>query len=97
MSLSDGSISCNKNYILYKWKSEFSNLYNRNCNNYDYDLNNQSVLDDILDCEISVEEVLNALLSSKNGKAPGYDEIPVELYKNQTTFYVVKLCYNTNP
>ncbi|CAC5420553.1 unnamed protein product [Mytilus coruscus] len=53
----------------------------------------------MLDCELSVEEVLNALLSSKSGKAPGYDEIPVELYKNQTTLMALtrmfNVCYNS--
>lgn len=53
----------------------------------------------MLDCEISVEDVLNALLPSENGKAPGYDEIPVEIYNNQTTLMALtrmfNVCYNS--
>ncbi|CAC5368340.1 unnamed protein product [Mytilus coruscus] len=40
--------------------------------------------DDILDSEITSEEVLNVLKLSKAGKSPGCDEIPMEMYKNPT-------------
>ncbi|CAG2233157.1 unnamed protein product [Mytilus edulis] len=52
------------------------------------------IYDDMLDCEISVEEVFNVLKSSKNGKSPGYDEIPVELYKNQTMLNALTRVFN---
>ncbi|VDI31988.1 Hypothetical predicted protein [Mytilus galloprovincialis] len=86
VKLDNGQISSDKDEVLNKWKCDFSNMFNRN-DDSDVNIceNDVDVLyDDMLDCEISVEEVFNVLKCSKNGKSPGYDEIPVELYKNQT-------------
>jgi hypothetical protein len=41
------------------------------------------VVDDFLDCDISIDEVFHVLKLAKTGKSPGVDELPVELSKNQ--------------
>ncbi|CAG2248147.1 unnamed protein product [Mytilus edulis] len=49
--------------------------------------------------EITNEEVVKILKLSKAGKSPGCDEIPMEMYKNQTAInaltQVFNICYNT--
>jgi hypothetical protein len=45
-----------------------------------------NMLDVDLDSEISIDEVLKVLTKAKNGKAPGIDLIPVELYRNNLLF-----------
>ncbi|CAG2237646.1 unnamed protein product [Mytilus edulis] len=95
VKLSDESVSCDKNVVLDKWKCEFSNMLNRNnLNNVEYIHSNENVYDDYLDSFISYEEVYNVLLSSKNGKSPGCDEITVELYKNQTALLALTRIFN---
>ncbi|CAG2208741.1 unnamed protein product [Mytilus edulis] len=95
VKLSDESVSCDKNVVLDKWKCEFSNMLNRNnLNNVEYIHSNENVYDDYLDSFISYEEVYNVLLSSKNGKSPGCDEITVELFKNQTALLALTRIFN---
>ncbi|CAG2258040.1 unnamed protein product [Mytilus edulis] len=65
-----------------------------NLNNVEYIHSNENVYDDYLDSFISYEEVYNVLLSSKNGKSPGCDEITVELYKNQTALLALTRIFN---
>ncbi|XP_063442617.1 uncharacterized protein LOC134722912 [Mytilus trossulus] len=101
VKLSDESVSCDKNVVLDKWKCEFSNMLNRkNHNNVEYIHSNENVYDDYLDSFISYEEVYNVLLSSKNGKSPGCDEITVELYKNQTALLALtrisNICFDSD-
>ena len=52
-----------------------------------------------LDEEISIDEVYKAITLCKSGKSPGVDDIPVELYKNQTAMSVLcnlfNICFNT--
>ena len=38
--------------------------------------------------------VYNIFKSSKNGKSPGYDEIPFELYRNQTKLITLTRMFN---
>ena len=59
----------------------FSNMFNRNYDCSNVNLNSECIFDEFLDCEISVNEVYNMLTMSKSGKSPGFD-VPVELYKN---------------
>jgi hypothetical protein len=47
-----------------------------------------NILDVDLDSEISIDEVLKVLTKVKNGKAPGTDLIPVELYINNLLLHV---------
>ena len=95
VKLDDGSIVCDKKIVLDKWKNEFSNMLNRNDHNsVEYVQNANIVCDEFLDTEITCEEVYNVLISAKNGKSPGYDEIPVELYKNQTALLALTRIFN---
>ena len=98
VKLNDGSISCSKSVVLDKWKFDFANMFNRNYISSNFNLDSECVYDESLDCEISVNEVYNMLTVSKNGKSPGFDEIPVELYKNETSLFaltrIFNICFN---
>ncbi|CAG2190428.1 unnamed protein product [Mytilus edulis] len=63
------------------------------------DSKDQDKCDYLLDCEITSEEIFNVIKKAKNGKAPGLDELPVEVLKNQTALsFLVRLFnvyYNT--
>ncbi|CAG2209988.1 unnamed protein product [Mytilus edulis] len=91
----DGSICTDTDVVLNKWKISFDNLLN--CKDKD-NLPNESITnnisDDFLDCEITIDEVLNVLIKAKNGKAPGIDLIPIELYRNDILLYVLHNLFN---
>jgi hypothetical protein len=53
-----------------------------------------NMLDVDLDSEISIDEVLKVLTKAKNGKAPGIDLIPVELYRNNLLLHVLHKLFN---
>jgi hypothetical protein len=57
------------------------------------------VVDDILDCDISIDEIFHVLKLAKTGKSPGDDELPVELLKNQIALsalvHIFNVCYTT--
>ncbi|VDI66508.1 Hypothetical predicted protein [Mytilus galloprovincialis] len=67
----DDSMCTDTDVVLNKWKISFDNLLN--CKDKD-NLPNESITnnisDDFLDCEITIDEVLNVLIKAKNGKAP---------------------------
>ncbi|CAG2217165.1 unnamed protein product [Mytilus edulis] len=85
--LSDGSVTNNLDSVLHKWKDCFYNLLNQS-NNSDPkivkdDLNLENIIvSDLLDNEITFDEVHNIVMSSKNNKSPGVDLIQSELCKN---------------
>jgi hypothetical protein len=44
-------------------------------------------------CEITCDEIIKVLNNMKNGKAPGVDKLPVELFKNNTAVCILhKIC-----
>ncbi|CAG2195601.1 unnamed protein product [Mytilus edulis] len=101
VKLEDNTICTDPKIVLDKWKCDFSNMLNSG-NVYETtekDVNSCIITDDILDSEITNEEVVNILKVSKAGKSPGCDEIPMEMYKNQTAInaltQVFNICYNT--
>ncbi|XP_071123605.1 uncharacterized protein [Mytilus edulis] len=101
VKMEDNSICTDPKIVLDKWKCDFSNMLNSG-NLYETtekDVNSCIITDDILDSEITNEEVVNILKLSKAGKSPGCDEIPMEMYKNQTAInaltQVFNICYNT--
>ena len=72
----------------------FSDLWN--CNNSTLDTNiNSYINNEFLDSEILYEEVVNAIVKSKNGKLPGIDCIPNELLKNSSMISVLQTLFNT--
>ncbi|CAG2220663.1 unnamed protein product [Mytilus edulis] len=85
--LSDGSVTNNLDSVLHKWKDCFYNLLNQS-NNSDPkivkdDLNLENIIvSDLLDNEITFDEVHNIVMNSKNNKSPGVDLIQSELCKN---------------
>ena len=62
-------------------------------NNLDFNENS------IFNIDITILEVQKALLKSKNGKATGLDNLPYELFKNETSLNLLtclfKHIYNT--
>ena len=101
--LSDDSISTDHKIVLNKWKSEFATLLNSDNNILSEECENSSVpnivVDDMLDCDISIDEVFHVLKFAKIGKSPGDDELPVELLKNQIALSalvrIFNVCYTT--
>ena len=87
--LEDGSICTDTDIILNTWKTAYENLLN--CDdvvNLNDNMSN-NILDVDLDSEISIDEVLKVLTKAKNGKVPGIDLIPVELYRNNLLLHVL--------
>ena len=87
--LEDGSICTDTDIILNTWTTAYENLLN--CDdvvNLNDNMSN-NILDVDLDSEISIDEVLKVLTKAKNGKVPGIDLIPVELYRNNLLLHVL--------
>ncbi len=94
----NGQVQREKDYVLNKWKNEFSSLLNDNTGIYDDRfkaemLSNKShlergmldplyVSDVDLNKPITADEVRKAVTRTKNGKAMGTDNIPNEVLKN---------------
>ena len=92
--LEDGSICTDTDIILNTWTTAYENLLN--CDdvvNLNDNMSN-NILDVDLDSEISIDEVLKVLTKVKNGKAPGIDLIPVELYINNLLLHVLHKLFN---
>ena len=85
--LSDGSVTNNMDSVLNKWKNCFYNLLNQNNNTDSLVINENICVDnnitcDLLDKEITFNEVYNIVMNSKNGKSPGVDLLQSKLCKN---------------
>ncbi|CAG2193661.1 unnamed protein product [Mytilus edulis] len=92
--LEDGSICSDTNIILNKWKTSYENLLNCDAVTNVNDNMSNNILNVDLDCEVSIDEVLKVLTQAKNGKAPGIDLIPVELFKNNLLLHVLHKLFN---
>ena len=91
----DGSICTDSDVVLNKWKNSFENLLNcKGQENMPETHTNDNISDDFLDCDISIDEVLNVLMKAKLGKTPGIDYIPVELYRNNMLLHVLHKIFN---
>ena len=95
----EGSLVYELEFVLEKWKVEFSNLLNRpNCDLFDNDfylscqmeksnMLNVNVTDDSgLNEEISVNEFRKVIIKLKNNKTSSIDCIPNEVLKNEKIF-----------
>jgi hypothetical protein len=97
----DGTISYSKEDVLQKWKDDYSALYNpspqRNrCpeTGNNMDINNDLGHNNNLNGIITLREVERALLAAKCGKAPGIDNIPVDVLKNTTAAHFLLQLFN---
>jgi hypothetical protein len=99
----DGACVRDPYVILEKWKSDFSKLLNEqnvndNCNEHNISVSAvNETIDTGIDAPICGEEIRYALLKAKNGKAYGFDGIPVEVLRNRTAFHFLlkmfRKCY----
>ena len=91
--------------MLTKWKSDFSTLLNpvAEQGNIHVDTtflegDNSGNIDNnifhVFNRDIVLDEVLIALKEAKNGKAPGYDELPVEVLKNEASAKMLLRLFN---
>ncbi len=96
----NGEINCTKEFVINKWKNDFSQLYNNNDDVYDNNfrteiINAKSHLErgmldplytsnETLNRPIELEEVKKAVGRAKNRKAMGTDNVPNEVLKNKT-------------
>ncbi|XP_053402567.1 uncharacterized protein LOC128557926 [Mercenaria mercenaria] len=108
VKLSDGSISTDPEIVLKKWGSDFAGLLNsgntissevaNDINIHNVGLHNDNSMDvpetDHLDSMITIDEILKCILHAKSGKAPGYDNIPCELLKNDSALALLQSLFN---
>jgi hypothetical protein len=96
--LPNGELSTNVDDVLFKWKHDFSSLFqNVNLSNIPFNVHNiDSVHEDnlIFNDNISILEVKKAIESANLGKACGSDNIPVEVLKNDTSVYFLHVLFN---
>ena len=98
--------------VLERWKTDYETLHNNADENNTYDdallsdirnrlQNHQSYVNDIdiseLNRPIDRDEVQEAILRSKLGKSVGVDEIPSEIFRNDTCidllYKLIKFCF----
>ena len=98
---SDGSVSTNPEVVLHKWETDFKTLLNPGASESNLlgdDSNNDQLHDNvdnsIFNEMIHVDEVVKCIVNAKLGKAPGYDEIPNELLKNDSALLMLHSLYN---
>ncbi|KAL5015362.1 hypothetical protein ScPMuIL_009632 [Solemya velum] len=96
---SDDTVSCALQDVLAEWKDKFSGLLDTsaksNSPTYEYSSIHNAYDTSTLNEAISLEEVLKAITNAKSGKAPGVDEIPVEVYKNVSVITTFRQLFNT--
>jgi hypothetical protein len=96
----NGIVSRDTATVLAKWKHEFSTLYNVSSGRNESMLNDvESVNDNIpvpsqFNDPITVREVRDAIFKTKNGKSSGVDELPYEVFRNDTAVSFLHVFYN---
>ena len=109
VKLEDGSISNDMQTVMNRWKNDFSNLLNPINDTTDTDRPvivpnnnlNHAMLNDVeLNGNITYEELCKVIKNAGNNKAPGHDDIPTEVLKNETArFFLLRLfkvCFQTS-
>ena len=103
----NGSITNDIPTVLQKWKNDFSNLFNLNENEI---LDNEATIlhtigaaqpmmnDPEMNGMFTCDELKKVVKRAKCNKAPGFDEIPVDVLKNEATcLFLVKffnICFS---
>lgn len=98
VTLENGNVSRDINVVLDKWKSDFATLLNpttvvretveRSSDPID------EVSNEILNREISFEEVVCSMRAMKSNKAYGVDELPAEVLKNENIVCLLIVLFN---
>ena len=91
----DGSIVTDQDLVLNKWKNSFSNLYNSSVNqNVELNCNNNDNIVPLFNNDISIHEIHKAIFESKKNKACGINDIPAEVFRNNTSVSVLHILFN---
>ena len=91
----DGSIVTDQDLVLDKWKNSFSNLYNSSVNQIvELNCNNNDNIVPLFNNDISIDEIHKAIFESKKNKACGIDDIPAEVFRNNTSVSVLHILFN---
>ncbi len=106
----DGNVITDETLKTERWRQYFDELLNDGRNEMtDSNFNTEKIdkpdellnqlHQQVLNRKISVDEVKRALQETKNGKAPGYDEIPAEILRCGNMPYILcnlfNVCFNT--
>lgn len=102
--LDSGEVSNDVSTVLNKWKTSYENLHGKNVNQIlvqndvnscdDKDVCNVFVAEPLFNEAISVFEVRKVVLDAKRNKACGFDSIPVDVLKNDTSISVLHILFN---
>lgn len=95
VTLEDGSTSTCVDDVLFKWKNDFSSLFNKDSVSEPVATENSNNIDGVpFNEHISLLEVKKAVDKVKRGKACGVDELPSEVLKNDATILFLHALYN---
>ena len=95
---SDGSVMSNYQDVMSSWQSHFAELLNTDCAERTDEppspLLQTNGTDEELDAEITIGEIKASLNRAKNGKATGWDSIPVEVLRNTQAVKFLHCLFN---
>ena len=98
--LDDGSTSNDTQNILNKWKTDFSSLFNfenpvsDSFHSTSDNISSTVQTDPLFNEHISLFEVKKAVMNAKQGKACGFDNIPSEVLRNDTSISFLHILFN---
>lgn len=89
----DGSTTTSIDAVLDRWKVDFSKLFNVGFEHADLNhVDNTGIMP--IDERISILEVKTAVCRANRGKACGFDNIPVEVLKNDVSIAFLHVLFN---
>ena len=98
--LDGGRVETNLESVLHKWKTDFSSLFNRPTSNREPSIDVNHLMADtepgnhVLDGYITVFEVRKAIFNAKRNKSPGFDEIPADVFRNDSSVSYLHILFN---
>ena len=98
--LDGGRVDSNLETVLQKWKTDFCSLYNRSTTNRESVCNtsdpmaNTRIENQILDSKISILEIRKAIFNAERNKSPGLDEIPPDIFCNDSAVSFLHILFN---